>query len=149
MSSPGAHEAGDVEPGRTGSAEDSSWLPAAGPTQPLLDLAVFQLLEDQLDNPLIARSFARDFAKLWSLRYEVLAGAVERGDYAGALEAILSLKTSSTMVGGVRLAVLAGEFEKQIREGDVRGARPLLAAVAECGQATVLELQGSYVLRNE
>ncbi|MGW9412708.1 Hpt domain-containing protein [Arthrobacter cupressi] len=149
MSSPGTSEADGVGPERTGSADDSNWLPATGSGQPLLDLAVFQLLEDQLDNPLIARSFASDFAKLWTLRYEVLAGAVERGDIAGALEAILSLKTSSIMVGGMRLAGLAGEFEEHIRKGGVRDARSLLAAVAECGHATVLELQGSYVLRNE
>lgn len=149
MPSPGTSETGDVDPDRTGSIDDSNWLSAAGAKQPLLDLAVFQLLEDQLDNPLIARSFASDFAKLWTLRYEVLAGAVERGDTAGAMEAILSLKTSSTMVGGVRLALLAGQFEDRIRNGDLKDADTLLAAVAECGHATVRELQGSYVLRND
>ena len=149
MFRPGPIEAGDVEPDHTGSVNGSSWLPAGGHKQPLLDLAAFQLLEDQLDNPLIARSFASDFAKLWTLRYEALAGAVERGDEAGALDAILSLKTSSTMVGGVRLALLAGQFEEHIRNGDISDLRSLLAAVAECGHATVLELRGSYVLRNE
>ncbi|WP_115787780.1 Hpt domain-containing protein [Arthrobacter silvisoli] len=149
MPSPGTSETGDVQPVRTGSTDDSHGPAGAGSTQPLLDLAVFQLLEDQLDNPLIARSFASDFAKLWTLRYEVLARAVERGDAAGAMEAILSLKTSSTMVGGVRLALLAGQFEEQIRNGDLADAGSLLAAVLECGHATVLELRGSYVLRNE
>ncbi len=134
---------------RTGSIDDSRVPTPAGSAQPILDLAVFQLLEDQLDNPLIARSFASDFAKLWTLRYEVLAGAVERGDAAGAMEAVLSLKTSSTMVGGVRLALLAGQFEERIRNGDLKDTGSLLAAVAECGRATVLELRGSYVLRNE
>lgn len=148
MPSPGTSETGDAQPLRSGSTDDST-VPAAGATQPLLDLAVYQLLEDQLDNPLIARSFASDFAKLWTLRYEVLAGAVERGDAAGAMEAILSLKTSSTMVGGVRLALLAGQFEEQIRSGNLKDIGSLLAAVAECGRATVLELRGSYVLRME
>jgi HPt (histidine-containing phosphotransfer) domain-containing protein len=74
---------------------------------------------------------------------------VERGDAAAAMEAVLSLKTSSTMVGGVRLALLAGQFEEQIRNGHLKNTASLLAAVLECGSATVLELQGSYVLRSE
>src|SRR4029453_17894069 len=112
------------------------------------DLAAFQLLEDQLDNPLIARSFARDFAKLWEKRYRTLSAAIEAEDIPAAVDAILSLKTSSTMVGGVRLASLSSELENVIRTHDLRDARPLLALIAVCGPATIKELELSYVLRN-
>ncbi|WP_028265298.1 Hpt domain-containing protein [Arthrobacter sp. MA-N2] len=140
----------DAGPDHTGSASAPDGLCAARlAEQPILDLAEFQLLEDQVDNPQIARSFAGDFAKLWGMRYEILAAAVGRGDVAGALDAILSLRTSSAMVGGVRLALLAGQLEEHIRNGGLREAQPLLSDVADCGYATVQELKDSYVLRND
>ncbi|GAA3309877.1 Hpt domain-containing protein [Arthrobacter ramosus] len=140
----------DADPSHTGSAGDSSGLPTVPLTElPILDLAEFQLLEDQVDNPLIARTFAGDFAKLWGRRYEILATAVEGGDVAAALNAVLSLRTSSIMVGGVRLAVLAAQLEERIRKSELREARPLLKEVAECGHLTVQELKDSYVLRND
>ncbi|MEZ2388310.1 Hpt domain-containing protein [bacterium RCC_150] len=115
---------------------------------PILDLAEFQLLEDQVDNPLIARAFAGDFAKLWARRYQILATAVERGNESAALDAILSLRTSSTMVGGMRLASLSAHLEEHLRNGDFPAARKLLKEIAECGRLTVQELRASYVLRN-
>lgn len=115
---------------------------------PLLDLTAIQTLEDQLDNPLIARTFVRDFTKLWEKRYKALAGSIAGHDAVAALEAVLSLKTSSTMVGGVQLALKAAELENVIRSRDLREARDLLPGIAACGQATVSELQVSYVLRS-
>ena len=58
-----------------------------------------------------------------------LATSLDSGDEAAALDAVLSLKTSSAMVGGVRLAELAGELEDAIRAHD---ARP--RAVAPAGR---------------
>src|SRR5438876_661030 len=77
--------------------------PAPDGALPLLDLTAIQTLEDQLDNPLTARNFARDFTRLWEKRYQALAAAIGSQDAVAALEAILSLRTSSTMVGGVQL----------------------------------------------
>ncbi|BCW07735.1 Hpt domain-containing protein [Arthrobacter sp. NtRootA1] len=139
-------ERGDSD--RTGPAEDSTWKPDAD-RRPILDLAEYQLLEDQVGDPGIARIFASDFAKLWPTRYESLAAAVERSDEAAALDTILSLRTSSAMVGGIRLSVLAARLEEQVLNGELRNAQPLLDAIAECGQRTVKELRESYVLRNE
>ena len=64
-----------------------------------------------------------------------------------ALDAVLSLKTSSAMVGGVRLAELAGELEDAIRgRRHSTCARLLLREVAESGNDTVDELQSGYIL---
>lgn len=151
MFSSGSIEANeDADHDNTHSADVSIGLNDAQCAEhPILDLAEFQHLEDQVDNPLIARTFAGDFARLWRMRYEIIAGAVGRGDAPAALDAILSLRTSSTMVGGVRLAQLAAQLERHIRNGDLREAQPLLSDVAECGHATVQELKDSYVLRND
>ena len=139
-------ERGDSD--RIGPAKGSPWMPTAS-GRPILDLAEFQLLEDQVGDPRTARIFASDFARLWRVRYETLAAAVERGDAAAALDTILSLRTSSAMVGGVRLSVLAAHLEEHILNGELRDARPLLNDIADCGQRTVKELRESYVLRNE
>ena len=139
-------ERGDSD--RTGQTKGSTWMPVAS-GRPILDLAEFQLLEDQVGDPRIARIFASDFAKLWPTRYGNLAAAVERGDEAAALDTILSLRTSSAMVGGIRLSVLAAILEQHILNGELCNAQTLLDEIAECGQRTVKELRESYVLRNE
>ena len=113
---------------------------------PLVDPAALQELGVQLESPAVAKGFARDYAKMWDQRYGVLSSAVVRCDQAAALDAVLSLKTSSAMVGGTRLAQLAGEVESALRDGDMDQAQSLLPAVAERGSETVDELQYSYIL---
>ncbi|BCW67969.1 hypothetical protein NicSoilB4_27320 [Arthrobacter sp. NicSoilB4] len=113
---------------------------------PLVDPAALQDLGVQLESPSVARGFARDYAKMWDQRYNCLASALNRRDEAGSLEAVLSLKTSSAMVGGVQLARLAGELEDAVRGGDMERASSLLGEVAESGSETVDELQYSYIL---
>ena len=117
---------------------------AAAP--PLVDPAALQDLGAQLDSPAVAKGFARDYTRMWDQRYRSLASALERGDLAGSMDAVLSLKTSSAMVGGLRLAQLAGELESALRAGDMGHALTLLRDVAERGGETVDELQFSYVL---
>ncbi|KUM33815.1 hypothetical protein AR539_11675 [Arthrobacter sp. EPSL27] len=113
---------------------------------PLVDPAALQDLSAQLESPSVAKGFARDYAKLWDQRYSCLASALGRRDEAGSLDAALSLKTSSAMVGGVQLARLAGELEDAIRGGDMERASSLLEDIAASGSETVDELQYSYIL---
>jgi hypothetical protein len=124
-------------------APGSGSAPAA-PT--LVDPAALQELGVQLDSPAVAKGFARDYARMWDRRYDSLASAIGRHDKAAALDAVLSLKTSSAMVGGVHLAQLAGELEAAVRSGDMGQAQSFLGALAERGGQTVDELQFSYVL---
>jgi len=125
----------------------ASSAPTAFPaTPPLVDPAALQDLGAQLDSPAVAKGFARDYTRMWDQRYQTLASALERGDLAGSMDAVLSLKTSSAMVGGLRLAQLAGELESALRAGDMGHALALLRDVAERGGETVDELQFSYVL---
>ena len=111
-----------------------------------MDPAALQDLGAQLDNPAVAKGFARDYTKMWDQRYAALASALDAAGRAGSLDAVLSLKTSSAMVGGLRLARLAGELEERPRAGDMDRALSLLRDVAERGGETVDELQFSYVL---
>lgn len=121
---------------------------AAPGVAPLVDPAALQDLSVQLESPAVAKGFARDYAKMWEQRYRSLASALERRDEAASLDAVLSVRTSSEMVGGLRLAQLAGELEMAIRAGDLEHARSLLGDVAERGGETMDELQFSYVFRD-
>ena len=113
---------------------------------PLVDHSALQELGSQLESPAVARGFARDYTNMWDRRYQSLATSLDSGDEAAALDAVLSLKTSSAMVGGVRLAELARELEDAIRVRDAGLARLLLQEVAESGDDTVEELQFSYLM---
>ena len=71
---------------------------------PLVDSGILADLEEQLDGAELALRFARDYAAMWDQRYRRLALAVENQDRASALDAIISLRITSAMVGGLRLA---------------------------------------------
>lgn len=120
-----------------------------GEELPLVDPAVLADLEEQSAGPDIASRFARDYAAMWAQRQRSLDAAVERQDLAAALDAVISLKVSSAMVGGMRLARLAEALETLIRDGsDLHSGRAILALMADHGSATVQELQNSYLREN-
>ncbi|BAS16340.1 hypothetical protein AHiyo8_46430 [Arthrobacter sp. Hiyo8] len=62
-----------------------------------------------------------------------------------ALDAVISLKVSSAMVGGLRLAHLAERLEATVRNGDLGEGADLLAGIAVHGRATVKELRLGYM----
>jgi len=121
-------------------------LEAAG-LLPLIDAAVLEELEDELAGSGLAQRFARDYAAMWDLRLARLGTAVDSQDEASALDAVISLKISSAMVGGLRLAKLAELLEGLIRQGDFVQGQALMAGVARDGARTVSELQATYLLQ--
>jgi len=156
MSFQGAPDDGDVNIGLSadpcpcgaGLAPEAAKDSVSEATPPLVDPSALQELGSQLDSPAVAKGFARDYTNMWDRRYQSLASSLGSGDDAAALDAVLSLKTSSAMVGGVRLAELARELEDAIRVRDADLARLLLREVADSGNETVDELQLSYLQDN-
>jgi HPt (histidine-containing phosphotransfer) domain-containing protein len=116
---------------------------------PLVDAAVLEELEDELAGTGLARRFARDYAAMWNQRYTRLAAAVHRQDSESALDAVISLKISSAMVGGMRLAKLAELLETLIRLGDFGQGKVLMERVAKDGGLTITELQATYILETD
>ncbi|MEO8284343.1 MAG: Hpt domain-containing protein, partial [Pseudarthrobacter sp.] len=115
---------------------------------PWVELEVLAELEAELDGPELARGFARDYAAMWDQRFSRLAAAVQAHDRKAALDAVISLRIASAMVGGVRLAMLAQSLEDAIRQEDFVQGQDLLAGVAEHGVSTVAELRATYILKN-
>lgn len=112
---------------------------------PLVDRTVLQALEEQLGRRDIARNFAKDYSALWGQRERRLIDSLEREDQAAALDAAISMKVSSAMVGGLRLARLAQILETAVRHGDLRRGASVLALISIHGPATVNELQHQYL----
>lgn len=119
--------------------------------RPLLDNTVLDRLRAELDHDEgIWKIFVQDFVAQLPGRIEKLRLGLTTGDPVGAMDAVLSLKTSSQMVGAERLAGLAIELERQLRMDNHDGGPdivlPQLAAVhltdiRKCMQQTTFLLQ--------
>lgn len=115
---------------------------------PLVDTAILRELEEQLDGSELARRFARDYAAMWDQRCSKLASAVQNQDLEATLDAVISLRITSAMVGGLRLARLAEILESVIRQGDFSQGLKIMERITANGSKTVSELQSHYILRN-
>lgn len=107
----------------------------------MLDVAVLQDLAEELGQSDMAWKFADDFATMWGRRERCLRDSLGREDHEAVLDAVISLKVSSAMVGGLRLASLAQALESNLREGDLPDPEAVMALVSLQGQATVEELR--------
>lgn len=112
---------------------------------PLVDLLVLQDLESQLAQPAVARKFALDYIEIWEQRYLNLTTAIFGQDRATALDAAISLKIGSAMVGGLRLARLAEDIEQMIRAGCWDKGQTMLERASDLGRETVARLRESYL----
>ncbi|MDQ0922374.1 HPt (histidine-containing phosphotransfer) domain-containing protein [Pseudarthrobacter sp. W1I19] len=118
---------------------------------PLLDSSVLDRLREELDDDEgVWKVFIQDFVAQLPSRTEKLRLALTTGDSVGAMVAVLSLKTSSQMVGAERLADLVLELENLLRVEcsgrDPAVVLPRLAAgrlvqIKECAQQTRYFLQ--------
>lgn len=104
-----------------------------GHTLPLLDSSVLDRLRAELDDDEGVWSvFVQDFVAHLPARTENLRLALTTADLVGARNAVLSLKTSSQMVGAENLAGLALNVEHSLRsaarDDDPEVALPRLAA---------------------
>jgi hypothetical protein len=107
---------------------------------PLLRAEVLKGLGDELDDSVAAPGFVRDFIAVWDARYAKLANAVKKHDQDASLDAVLSVKVTSLMLGASRLAQLSTDLEASIRTANMSAAEGLLPAIQECGQLTIERL---------
>ncbi|PPB48890.1 hypothetical protein C4K88_09110 [Arthrobacter pityocampae] len=119
--------------------------PNADPDLPLLDLTVLGDLERQLGEPGPARAFVRDYIAAFGDRYLRLERSITDQDPAAALEAVLSLRSSSIMVGAERLAALASALGTAVSSASPGSARRALPELERCGLATIGKLETLYL----
>lgn len=113
--------------------------------QPLVDLAVLQELELQVQDQAVVLAFVHEFVDLWESRYARLAQALDPLDLEIALDVLLSIKTAAAMAGAVRLSEDAGALNDTVKTGDAAAAIVLLPKLESCAQQTLQELSDVYI----
>ena len=119
--------------------------------RPLVDQSVLDRLREELEEDEgYCKVFVGNFIEYLPHRIGRLRLALTTGDLEGSVDAVLSLKTSSQMVGAERLAGLAmdleGELRSEARHSDVAVVLPQLAAaflrpISQCSRQTMHRLQ--------
>jgi hypothetical protein len=102
---------------------------------PLLDAAVLAELKRNFGDA--AQDFTGNYVRLWRHRYDRLALALDQRDQIAAMEAVLSVQASAAMVGGLRLAWLAGQLKSELQCKPLANDRVLLDRILNCGIETV------------
>ena len=100
----------------------------------LVDPATLQRLRSDLGgDAAIQNRFVNDFLDLWHNRELRLCTALATADLEDADIVLLSIRSSSQMLGAVRLENTAGLLHRTLKNQDLPGCRqqlPLLTAVA-------------------
>lgn len=85
----------------------------------------------------IAHSFFDDFIASWPCRVERLTSALDASDAEDAYVALLSIRSTSEMVGAVPLALLARKLEDLAREEHLDQCRAELGELRRVGARTM------------
>ncbi|TFD61519.1 hypothetical protein E3T39_05570 [Cryobacterium suzukii] len=101
---------------------------------PLVDPGTLQRLRSDLGGDVaVENRFVKDFLALWHKRELRLRTALASADLEDAEIVLLSIRSSSTMLGAVRLENTAGHLHRTLKAQDLPGCRqqlPLLSVVA-------------------
>lgn len=113
---------------------------------PLVCTDTLHSLEESLDGETsLCRNFVCRYVDMWPGRFVRIREAVAAGHKEDALDAALSLRSSSLMVGATRLGELTSDLIR-VLEMDCNGAASKkLAALRRCGNQTAGQLTASYV----
>ncbi|GAA2239480.1 hypothetical protein N1031_17030 [Herbiconiux moechotypicola] len=84
--------------------------------------------------------FVHDFINLWETRSQRLMKALGIRDFEDADVVLLSIRSSSTMLGAWPLEAIAGMVHSAVKAEDLAGAMRHLARLHEVGSATCTEL---------
>lgn len=93
----------------------------------------------------LCRTFVCRYVEMWPGRFERIQDAVSTQDHDHAMDAALSLRSSSMMVGAVRLGELTTELIHLLECGWNRPVVQKLAAVRDCGDETTCQLARRYI----
>ena len=107
---------------------------------PVIDLRIFEQLAGELASPEAARRIVALYLELLDGRIGRLVGACVAGDESTAMDAVLSLKVSSAMVGAVAMRDLAAQVEECLLVGGCVEARGRLQCVRRGGFDTARAL---------
>lgn len=112
---------------------------------PMVSGEIFDDLQANVEDPDVARQYLVDYLQMWDGRFLRLSAAINARSTETAIDAVLSIGTSSRMIGALRLAKLADTIEQHLVVGDVPGAACLLDELHDCGNLTMDKLRRSVL----
>lgn len=113
---------------------------------PLVSRDILGTLREDLQDPGIYRNYVELNMQMWEGRYSRLTTALRAGNSADALDALLSVKSSSRMVGAVQLSELAGTLQNCL--DTPAKAASILPELEACGRMTVAWFQDEVLNRS-
>ncbi|KQO10068.1 hypothetical protein ASF06_07575 [Agreia sp. Leaf244] len=94
-----------------------------------------------------ARSrFARDFVSLWETRVRRLTNALDRRDAEETHVVLLSIRSSSRMIGAQVIEATASLMHSSLERQDFEGCARHLSRLEQVGQETCVELDVRFGL---
>lgn len=100
----------------------------------VVDLSVLEeLLQDLVGNIRTFERFVADYVALWSGRMSTLDAALAHSDLGAADTGVLSIRSSSIMLGAGHVAAIADEMLAAVRRADCLSARAWLPDLDEAG----------------
>ncbi|WP_343319836.1 Hpt domain-containing protein [Arthrobacter sp. TMP15] len=113
---------------------------------PLVCTETLHTLEESLNGETaLCRSFVCRFIDMWPERFRRIHQAVKAGHLDNAMDAALSLRSSSMMVGAAQLGELASDLVRTLESGCNVNAARQLRVLRQCGNLTAAQLTSSYV----
>ncbi|MCU1445729.1 hypothetical protein [Cryobacterium sp.] len=108
--------------------------------------ALRALLSQMGGNHELQRRFVHDFVHLWSSRSQRLQKALAFPDAEEAHVVLLSIRSSSTMVGAVTVEATAAIMHDALREGDIAGSARHIDRLNEVGESACHDLAVMFAL---
>ncbi|MDJ0338421.1 hypothetical protein [Cryobacterium sp. PH31-O1] len=107
----------------------------------LVDPAPLQRLSSDLGGDVaVQHRFVNDFLALWHTRELRLRTAIAAADLEDADIVLLSIRSSSKMLGAVRLDHTASQLHSTVKDKDLSGCRRQLPHLSEVGVDTCMAL---------
>ena len=108
--------------------------------------ALRALLSQVGGNAELQRRFVHDFVHLWGSRTQRLRAALAFPDAEEAHVVLLSIRSSSTMVGAVTVEATAAMMHDALREGDIAGSVRHINRLDEVGESACHDLAVMFAL---
>jgi len=113
---------------------------------PIVCMDTLHSLEESLDGEReYCLGFVCRYVEMWPGRFARIHDAITAGHQEDAMDATLSLRSSSMMVGASRLGKLADDLVELLKGESYAAAATKLAALHLCGNMTTGQLTDGYI----
>jgi len=109
--------------------------------------ALRNLLSQVGGNHELQRRFVHDFVHLWRSRSQRLQTALAFPDAEEAHVVLLSIRSSSTMVGAVTVEATAAMMHDALRDGDLAGSARHIDRLNQVGEQACADLATMFALQ--